>query len=167
MRPFRGLLGTSDASRTAGDARAPAGAAAAWCAQHPDGGECRCYASPASASQSLDELEFVRSACHAAQVGALDKLRTILSRTPGAVGSDGATGARVCLLLRVPAPRCWCCWCCGAGVGGRARHGGTWTPPRAACCAGHVPHLPQQAAAATRRCTMLRALGRTRRSSCC
>eukprot|EP00878_Enallax_costatus_P023873 GHUV01025430.1.p1 GENE.GHUV01025430.1~~GHUV01025430.1.p1 ORF type:complete len:123 (+),score=35.09 GHUV01025430.1:117-485(+) len=54
--------------------------------------ECRCYASPGAAAQSLDELEFVRSACHAAQTGQLDKLERILQNRPEAVNSDGGTG---------------------------------------------------------------------------
>jgi hypothetical protein len=55
--------------------------------------ECRCYASAAPASQSLHELEFVRSACHAAQVGNIDKLERILRTKPEAVNWDGGTGA--------------------------------------------------------------------------
>ncbi|KAL6754083.1 ankyrin repeat-containing domain protein [Haematococcus lacustris] len=44
--------------------------------------------------QSLDELEFARSACAAAQAGALDKLQRILAAHPEAVHSDGtATGS--------------------------------------------------------------------------
>lgn len=58
--------------------------------------ECRCYANPAAAAQSLDELEFVRSACHAAQIGNLDKLQRILASKPDAVGCDGGTGVCVC-----------------------------------------------------------------------
>jgi hypothetical protein len=54
--------------------------------------ECRCYASAAPVSQSLDELEFVRSACHAAQIGNIEKLGRILSSKPEAVSWDGGTG---------------------------------------------------------------------------
>lgn len=62
--------------------------------------ECRCYAKPGAAAQSLDELEFVRSACHAAQTGQLEKLERILRNRPAAVNSDGGTGT---LGLRAPA----------------------------------------------------------------
>lgn len=58
-----------------------------------DSFECRCYAAPRAATQGLDELEFVRSACHAAQVGNLEKLGRILSSKPEAVSWDGGTGA--------------------------------------------------------------------------
>lgn len=54
--------------------------------------ECRCYSKPLAAAQNLDELEFVRSACHAAQTGQLDKLERILRNQPDAVNSDGASG---------------------------------------------------------------------------
>lgn len=70
--------------------------------------ECRCYANPGAAAQSLDELEFVRSACHAAQTGQLDKLERILRNRPEAVNSDGSTGAWLTSALR-GAIRCWFC----------------------------------------------------------
>jgi hypothetical protein len=57
-----------------------------------DAAECQCYARPGAAAQSLDELEFVRSACHAAQLGQLDKLDRILRNRPEAVSWDGGTG---------------------------------------------------------------------------
>lgn len=57
-----------------------------------DPAECQCYARPGSAAQSLDELGFVRSACHAAQLGQLDKLERILRSRPDAVSWDGGTG---------------------------------------------------------------------------
>lgn len=43
-------------------------------------------------SQSLDELQFTRSACHAAQLGQIDRLQRILATNPGAVHSDGGAG---------------------------------------------------------------------------
>jgi hypothetical protein len=87
-----------------------------FCSDH-DGAECRCYASGAPpAAQSLDELEFVRSACHAAQLGALDKLQRILASKPEAVSWDGGTGA---------------------GGGGRGEEGGACTSP--ACLAVPPP----------------------------
>lgn len=57
-----------------------------------DAFECQCYARPGAAAQSLDELEFVRSACHAAQLGQLDKLERILRNRPEAISWDGGTG---------------------------------------------------------------------------
>jgi hypothetical protein len=57
-----------------------------------DSFECRCYSSAAPASQTLDELEFVRSACHAAQIGNIEKLERILRGKPEAVNWDGGTG---------------------------------------------------------------------------
>jgi hypothetical protein len=57
-----------------------------------DAAECQCYARPGAAAQSLDELEFVRSACHAAQLGQLDKLERILRNRPEAISWDGGTG---------------------------------------------------------------------------
>ncbi|KAF6260118.1 ankyrin repeat-containing domain protein [Scenedesmus sp. NREL 46B-D3] len=57
-----------------------------------DAFECQCYARPGVAAQSLDELEFVRSACHAAQLGQLDKLERILRNRPEAISWDGGTG---------------------------------------------------------------------------
>ena len=43
--------------------------------------------------QRLEEVEFMRSACAAAQRGDLDKLRATLLRRPGAALEDGAGGA--------------------------------------------------------------------------
>lgn len=57
-----------------------------------DAAECQCYSKPGAAAQSLDELEFVRSACHAAQLGQLDKLERILRNRPEAINWDGGTG---------------------------------------------------------------------------
>jgi len=61
-----------------------------------DSFECRCYATAAPVSQSLDELEFVRSACHAAQIGNSEKLERILRSKPEAVNWDGGTGEPPC-----------------------------------------------------------------------
>jgi hypothetical protein len=58
--------------------------------------ECQCYTKPGAAAQSLDELEFVRSACHHAATGNLEKLERILKCKPDAVSCDGSTGACRC-----------------------------------------------------------------------
>jgi len=60
-----------------------------------DAAQCSCFAS-ATATQSLDELAFARSACQAAAAGAVDKLQRILERAPDAVHSDGGKGAVGC-----------------------------------------------------------------------
>jgi hypothetical protein len=69
-----------------------------------DSTECRCYASAAPASQSLDELGFVRSACHAAQIGNIEKLQRILRSKPEAVSWDGGTGGPQQLVSAVGTP---------------------------------------------------------------
>lgn len=57
---------------------------------HPDG--CNCMVSGQRYNQSLDELEFARSACAAAQSGDVQKLARIISRNPEAVHTDGSKG---------------------------------------------------------------------------
>ncbi|KIZ01268.1 hypothetical protein MNEG_6694 [Monoraphidium neglectum] len=52
---------------------------------------CNCSAA-STATQTLDELEFARSACQAAAAGRADKLAGILQRAPDAVHSDGGKG---------------------------------------------------------------------------
>jgi hypothetical protein len=47
---------------------------------------------PTGLEQSLEEMEFTRSACQAAQIGDLEKLRRMIERNPGAVYHDGAEG---------------------------------------------------------------------------
>jgi hypothetical protein len=71
---------------------------------HDSTEECRCFATAAPLSQSLDELEFVRSACHAAQIGNIEKLERILASKPEAVSWDGGTG-----VYRLPRRLCWPC----------------------------------------------------------
>ncbi|GFH28017.1 ANK_REP_REGION domain-containing protein [Haematococcus lacustris] len=73
----------------------------ASCQRCPTEGElgtqvaCSCLLAPGARAvgQSLDELEFARSACAAAQAGALDKLQRILATHPEAVHSDGTATA--------------------------------------------------------------------------
>lgn len=55
--------------------------------------ECNCYQASNATSQTLEELDFTRSACSAAQLGQTDKLARILGRNPEAVHSDGAGGS--------------------------------------------------------------------------
>ena len=105
----------------------------------PDG--CDHTHPPTGLEQSLDEMEFTRSACSAAQNGDLDKLQRMIDRNPGAVHHDGAEGrsgytplhyaARaghaecVALLLRRSAPV-------------HARTSGGATPLMRAAFGGHV-----------------------------
>ena len=57
----------------------------------PDG--CAHTHPPTGLEQSLDEMEFARSACSAALAGEADKLRKCLDRNPSAIYHDGAGGA--------------------------------------------------------------------------
>jgi ankyrin repeat protein len=50
--------------------------------------DCGCCV-PRVAVQSLDELEFSRSCCHAAQVGDLQRVKALITKHPGCVHSDG------------------------------------------------------------------------------
>lgn len=54
--------------------------------------QCQCAGRAVPASQNLDELDFARSACAAAQSGDCTKLQRIIARDPDAVHSDGAQG---------------------------------------------------------------------------
>ena len=56
----------------------------------PDG--CDHTHMPTGLEQSLEEMEFARSACSAAQAGDLEKLRRCLERNPAAVYHDGGSG---------------------------------------------------------------------------
>lgn len=58
----------------------------------PDG--CDHTHPPTGLEQSLDEMEFTRSACSAAQAGDIDKLQRCLDRNPGAVYHDGVADGR-------------------------------------------------------------------------
>lgn len=60
------------------------------CARHDDSDACNCYATPSATAQSLEELDFMRSACSAAQRGQVELLQRLLARNPAAVRSDGA-----------------------------------------------------------------------------
>ena len=58
---------------------------------HVDG-NCQCYKQPVAVAQSLAELDYLKSACAAAQQGNLTKLTNILQKHPDAVSSDGTQG---------------------------------------------------------------------------
>lgn len=53
------------------------------------GVNCSCCA-PTSATQSLDEVAFAKSACSAAQAGNLADLRRLMDRFPESIRSDGS-----------------------------------------------------------------------------
>ncbi|GLC46803.1 hypothetical protein PLESTM_001928000 [Pleodorina starrii] len=53
---------------------------------------CNCALTATGTEQSIDEMEFSRSACAAAQDGNVAKLRRILQRNPAAVNGDSASG---------------------------------------------------------------------------
>lgn len=55
------------------------------CDTHGSTGACNCALVNTGTEQSLDEMDFARSACAAAQNGDVEKLRRILSRNPSAV----------------------------------------------------------------------------------
>ena len=96
---------------------------------------------PTGLEQSLEEMEFTRSACSAAQSGNAENLQKCINRNPGAVYHDGAAGrtgytplhyaarngstACVSLLLRAGAPV-------------KARTTGGATPLMRAAVAGHA-----------------------------
>lgn len=61
------------------------------CDLHVDG-DCQCYSRPVAVAQSLEELDYLKSACAAAQQGNLAKLSSILDKHPGAVNTDGSEG---------------------------------------------------------------------------
>ena len=60
------------------------------CDVHTD--SCQCYKQANPAGQSLEELDFLKSACAAAQQGNLTKLQAILNRHPEAVQPDFSSG---------------------------------------------------------------------------
>jgi ankyrin repeat protein len=105
----------------------------------PDG--CLSTHPPSGLEQSLEELEFARSACSAAQNGDIDRLRQSVNSNPGSVYHDGVGGTSgytplhyaargghadcVAFLLQANAPV-------------RARTRGGATPLMRAAFAGHV-----------------------------
>ena len=62
------------------------------CDVHTDA--CQCYKQANPVTQSLEELDFLISACAAAQQGNVRKLQAILERHPEAVQSDYTSGEK-------------------------------------------------------------------------
>mmetsp|Transcript_14000 Transcript_14000/g.42272 ORF Transcript_14000/g.42272 Transcript_14000/m.42272 type:complete len:181 (+) Transcript_14000:154-696(+) len=58
--------------------------------QHPT--DCACCARPNLAAQSLEELDFLRSACNFAQTGNHSKLESFIAAHPASVNDDGCGG---------------------------------------------------------------------------
>lgn len=67
---------------------------AAACNVH-DEADCQCYKRPVAVAQSLEELDYLKSACAAAQQGNIDKLRIITDKHPEAVNNDGSNGKSI------------------------------------------------------------------------
>ena len=53
---------------------------------------CECHTSGAPASQNLEELGFLKSACSAAQKGDVQRLAELLVKHPSSVSDDGVSG---------------------------------------------------------------------------
>ena len=59
-------------------------------AQHP--ADCDCCAQPTPAGQSIEELDFLRSACTLAQAGNQPRLAAFIEAHPASVNEDGCGG---------------------------------------------------------------------------
>lgn len=57
-----------------------------------DEAECQCYKQSIPVAQSLEELDYLKSACAAAQQGNEAKLHVLLEKHPEAINSDGSEG---------------------------------------------------------------------------
>lgn len=64
--------------------------------QHP--ADCDCCAQPTPAGQSIEELDFLRSACTLAQAGNQTRLAAFIDAHPACVNEDGCGGG---LLIRL------------------------------------------------------------------
>ena len=85
------------------------------CRQHPDG-ICECYRASPQAIQSMEELDYLRSACAAAQVFKCYWVEVILHKHPEALQDDGHRGRRAELSVGsagMPADR-FTCWPSGS-----------------------------------------------------
>ena len=60
------------------------------CEVHTD--DCQCYKQANPAAQTLEELDFLKSACAAAQQGNIQRLKAILNKHPEAVGTSIHSG---------------------------------------------------------------------------
>lgn len=63
------------------------------CEVHTD--DCQCYKQATPAAQSLEELDFLKSACAAAQQGNVQRLQAILDKHPKAIGTSNDSGELV------------------------------------------------------------------------
>ena len=61
------------------------------CDDHPHA-ECSCYKQAQPATQSLSEIDFLKSACTAAQKGDAARLRDLLAKRPELLHDDGVGG---------------------------------------------------------------------------
>ena len=53
---------------------------------------CNCATTGSALAETLDELEYARSACAAAQQGNVEKLTRLVRRNPDIVHNDGVNG---------------------------------------------------------------------------
>ena len=97
--------------------------------QEEDGLDCDCglKRGPAATFQSLDELEFHRSAGHAASTGDLEKLRRIIKTNPSAAHGGGGTGYTPLLYAARAGHEHICLFLldCGAEIDAKTRGGAT------------------------------------------
>lgn len=68
-------------------------------------GDCQCYKQANPAAQSLEELDFLKGACAAAQQGNAPKLQAILDRHPETIRNDNSSGKHSCSGVKV-----WQCY---------------------------------------------------------
>ena len=69
--------------------------ASGMASEHAHPPTCQCALHKPPAVQSLDELDFLKSACSAAQTGNLARLERLITAHPEAVHADGAGGTSV------------------------------------------------------------------------
>ena len=60
---------------------------------------CQCHGRVAPASQNLEEVRFLKSACSAAQRNDLKRLAKLLETMPGSINDDGVAGSPNFILL--------------------------------------------------------------------
>ena len=95
---------------------------------------CNCQTKAVPASQTLEELDFLRSACSAAQKGDVQRLADLLVKRPASLVDDGVSGGHKHLSADgqpvVCAHLCLSCFLC-AGQSG-------YTPLLYAARSGHL-----------------------------